>query len=116
MSRQKRKPWHYVIVWEFKVRPGKALEFETTYGVHGIWARFFRSDKGYVRTELIRAEDDGNRYVTFDFWLSRERYEKFRMENAKRYRAIDTRCKVLTLKERKLGAFVRLRGRSPAHL
>jgi heme-degrading monooxygenase HmoA len=100
-----KKKAEVVIVWEFRVRSGKGREFERIYGSDGVWAKFFRRGKGYIRTELVRDLKTPRRYLTLDFWKSREAYLRFKKENRVEYRAIDERCGSLTEDEVKIGEF-----------
>ena len=93
------------MVWEFHVAPEKRRAFERTYGPQGVWARFFATGTGYVRTELIRDLDSTSRYFTLDYWQSRRHYEMFRKKNRTAYLAIDEECDALTVKESKIGWF-----------
>ena len=97
----------FVVVWEFQVKAGKTEDFERTYGPDGEWAELFRRGKGYRRTELIRDLEVEGRYLTIDFWASRESYARFGEENREQYRAIDKKCEALTEMEALLGTFAR---------
>jgi heme-degrading monooxygenase HmoA len=65
----------FVIVWEFKLRPGMQSQFEEAYGYRGAWVSLSRTDPAYIRTELIQDVRDANRYLTLDFWESEAAYE-----------------------------------------
>ena len=95
----------YVVIWEFKVRPDMRKAFEDAYGVHGEWARFFREDPAYIRTELIRDVHEHGRYLTLDFWASEAAYETFRERRKDEYRTIDSSCDEMTEVERETGRF-----------
>jgi heme-degrading monooxygenase HmoA len=95
----------YVIVWEFRVRRGKAKQFEKSYGPHGQWVRLFRQDPAYIRTELIRDVHDATRYLTLDFWASEEAYEAFRESHSNQYEIIDARWELMTDDEQEVGRF-----------
>lgn len=100
--------WGYMIAWEFRPKPGTILRFEEAYGPHGMWARFFRQDDGFMATELTRDLNIPGRYVTLDLWVSEEAYERFRAEHAQEYQAIDEQCEELTEQETELGRFERV--------
>jgi heme-degrading monooxygenase HmoA len=100
--------WHYAVIWEFRVKPEFQAQFEQVYGPNGEWARFFRSDAAYVKTELIRDSITPGRYVTIDFWRSGEDYESFRRQHADEYHEIDQHCDSITETERALGTFERV--------
>ena len=102
-----RKAVGFIVMWEFRVARGKRQQFEREYGSDGVWATFFRTGQGYVRTELIRDSEDSQRYLTLDFWTSRRDYERFRKGSAAEYQAIDKRCESLTREEVEIGRFTR---------
>jgi heme-degrading monooxygenase HmoA len=95
----------YVIIWEFKVRPGMQKAFEEAYGLHGDWVRLFRQNPAFIRTELIQDVNESNRYLTLDFWASEAAYEAFREGKRDEYKSIDARCEQMTEAEREVGRF-----------
>ncbi len=97
--------WGYLVVWEFRVKAEMQSRFELAYSPAGVWAQLFKGGEGFVRTELSRDLRIGGRYLTLDFWTSREAYEEFRRRHAERYRAIDEECEALTESEREIGSF-----------
>lgn len=107
MIKKKLGEKEFVIVWKFRVRSGKRREFERVYGPKGAWAKFFRSGNGYIRTELVRDLKTPRRYLTLDFWGTREAYLRFRKENRAEYHAIDQKCLSLTEGEVLIGEFQR---------
>ena len=96
----------YVILWEFIIRAECAKEFEAIYGPQGDWAALFAKAQGYKETQLLRDINNPVRYVTLDFWTSREAHERFRREHEQEYMALDERCERLTVKEQNLGEFL----------
>jgi heme-degrading monooxygenase HmoA len=98
----------YLVVWQFRPRPGAEQRFEDAYGPRGPWARLFTAGEGFVRTELNRDLKDPGRYLTLDFWSSKEAYEAFRAKHAAEYAAIDRECEELTADESLLGEFLRM--------
>ena len=100
--------WGYVVVWEFRAAAGAQARFEKVYGPHGAWARLFATGEGFVATELNRDLKDPARYLTLDFWESRQAYDAFRAKHAAEYAAIDRECEALTAEEKDLGAFERI--------
>lgn len=95
----------FVIVWEFRIKPGKRRAFERAYGPDGDWATFFRKGKGYLGTDLIRDLRRPSRYLTLDFWESHQDYCRFKKKNLDAYRTIDLRCESLTMTESEIGQF-----------
>jgi heme-degrading monooxygenase HmoA len=100
--------WGYVVVWEFRAAAGAEARFEEAYGPRGAWARLFAAGEGFVTTELNRDLKDPARYLTLDFWVSREAYDAFRAKHAAEYGAIDRDCEALTAEEQALGDFERI--------
>jgi len=92
----------YVIVWRFTAKD--RAEFERHYGPEGTWAAFFRRDPAFVRTELLRGEE--NEYLTLDYWTSKEAFQAFRAANRAEYEAIDRGFEALTESEERIGDFV----------
>jgi heme-degrading monooxygenase HmoA len=95
----------YVIIWEFEPKDDSVHEFEAAYGPHGVWPALFRKGEGYIRTELLHDLSDARRYLTIDYWTSREAYDAFCKHRAGEYEAIDRRCESLTSREVYVGAF-----------
>ena len=104
--------WRYLIIWEFRVRAGMEERFEKVYGPRGDWARFFAQAAGYVRTELNHDLKDSRRYVTLDFWISRDAYENFREKHIGEYEALDQKFEEMTEEELEVGKFERVTHRS----
>jgi heme-degrading monooxygenase HmoA len=93
----------HVILWRFRVRPGHDAAFHSAYGEGGAWAQLFRSDAGFVGTELMRGTD--GTYLTIDRWVSEDASRRFRDAQAAPYAELDARCSDLTIEETLLGAF-----------
>jgi heme-degrading monooxygenase HmoA len=97
-----RPPGEHVVLWAYKVRPGRSTEFEHMYGPNGEWARLFREWDGYLGTDLWRDIQDPRRYVTVDRWRSRADYERFRAAARASYLELDARGARLTESEARL--------------
>jgi len=87
----------HVVLWRFRVRPGREAEFEAAYGEDGIWARFFRSGAGFLGTELLRGTD--GTYLTIDRWDSLAESRAFKEGHAARYAELDQLCAPLSTEE-----------------
>ena len=98
----------YLVIWEFRVRPGMESRFEEVYGPEGAWAQLFRTGDGFTGTELHRDAHIARRYITLDFWNSEQAYRRFRQQNAARYQAIDAECEAMTESEAEMGSFSRV--------
>jgi heme-degrading monooxygenase HmoA len=92
----------HVILWRFRARRGSEAEFEAAYGDDGTWVRFFRTGRGFLGSELMRATD--GTYLTIDRWVSEEAYRAFRESQAEPYRELDALCEGLTAEEALIGA------------
>jgi heme-degrading monooxygenase HmoA len=95
----------YVIMWEFKVRPGRVDEFISAYKADGDWAQLFSLAEGYRGTELLASTDDAEQFVTVDRWNKAEDFARFQESFSQQYHSLDARLEGLTLSETKLGTF-----------
>ena len=95
----------YVIVWEFRVRPGREAEFAEKYGPEGLWARLFRKSTDYERTDLVRDVAVEGRFLTLDYWQTEEAFTQFKQQNLAEYERLDKEFEGLTEQETRLGAF-----------
>ena len=86
----------FLALWEFEVKPGCEERFQSVYGADGEWVRLFRGDPSFIETRLLKDPAAENKFVTVDFWSSREAYESFKELNHAAYVAIDKRCEGLT--------------------
>jgi heme-degrading monooxygenase HmoA len=96
----------YVIAWQFVTRVAQGEKFEAAYGPDGGWVQFFRRDRRYMGTELVRDVANARRYVTLDFWQSEQAYDEFREQHAEEYTLIDLGYESLTESEQLIGRFV----------
>jgi heme-degrading monooxygenase HmoA len=95
----------HAIVWEFRVKPGAAAEFERHYGPAGTWVSLFRKAAGYHETLLLCDGADPLRYVTIDTWNDERAHRAFSESHAAEYAALDAACAALTTEERLIGRF-----------
>jgi len=101
---------HYLVVWEFHVKPGAQLRFEKFYGIAGEWCRLFKRSSDYGGSELLGDLAQPGRYLTFDRWTSREAFHRFKQAHGAEYDAMDKQCEALTDHESMLGEFESLSG------
>lgn len=94
----------FLVLWEFEVKPGTEIRFESVYGPGGGWARLFVQFPAYRETRLLRDIHRPGFYLTLDRWESREAYEAFRQSHAGEYAALDAECEQLTLRERHIAS------------
>jgi heme-degrading monooxygenase HmoA len=96
---------HYLIIWEFQVKPEAKLAFEQAYGPEGDWAQLFSQSADYRGTQLLRDTNRPGRYLTLDRWASREAFHQFKQDHQADYDAFDQRCEALTSDESLIGEF-----------
>lgn len=92
-------------IWEYLVRPDRLEEFRAAYGPEGVWVRLFRRDESFIRTDLYRDDSDPHRFVTVDYWESRESCRAFRERFRQAVEALDEQCEAFTIRETHLGDF-----------
>jgi heme-degrading monooxygenase HmoA len=97
--------YEFLVIWQFRVRPGMEPTFASIYGPQGDWVALFKTATGFVRTDLNRSETDPRIYLTLDYWTSAEAYDRFRNQHSAEYKAIDAECESLTESETELGRF-----------
>jgi len=101
----------FVIIWSFRPRRERVSDFETAYGIDGVWGRLFRKSPDYLGTELLRGNGEWAEYLTIDRWRSREAFETFRAQHDDEYQAVDRTCESLTVAEEPWGEFEDLIGK-----
>ena len=95
----------FLVLWEYEVKPGNALEFENVYGSTGAWAQLFQRDARYLGTQLMRAIARPTYYLTLDARESRTAYEDFKSAHTIDYVEYDKKCDALTASEKFLGTW-----------
>ena len=96
---------HFTAIWEFQVKPEAISAFEEIYGPNGAWGQLFRQSPDYRGTELIRDLDRPGRYLTLDYWTSREALRRLKQDLQVEYAALDKQCESLTEREVFVGDF-----------
>lgn len=99
----------FVILWEFRVKPGYLAEFIEKYGPNGSWAQLFSRSQGFLKTELLRSESQPDRFLTLDQWASMQDYEAFHSQWYSEYASLDAQCDGLTESEVLLGRWETVR-------
>jgi hypothetical protein len=95
----------YCYVWSYVVRLECSPAFRIAYGPDGDWVRFFQRDSEYIRTSFLGDLDDPMRFMTIDFWTSREACISFRERFGSEFEALDKSFGQLTVEEVHLGDF-----------
>ena len=104
-GRSKTRRLLFTVVWEFHVPDFQRRAFEKAYGPDGAWAQLFRTGAGYMRTELLCDRETPGRYLTIDYWRSRQAFVGFNKRKRAEYEVLDKKCAALTQKEKMLGEF-----------
>jgi len=73
----------YAIIWKYKIKPGKLLEFE--YDRNGSWQKLFNKSKFYRGSFLFKKKVDSDTYYLLDVWDGQILYENFLKKNKKAY-------------------------------
>ena len=90
-----------LVIYGYRIKPERIVEFEATYSVTGAWADLLRTVPGYLGTQLLR-RGDGD-YATIDRWRDRAAYDHFRGLHA--YNDLYERCASLKLSDGLIGIF-----------
>jgi 8-oxo-dGTP diphosphatase len=97
----------HVIMWEYRVKPGREAEFEAANAAGGDWERLFRRENGFRGTDLLRVATPRG-YITIDRWVSAAAFDGFMKRHRKEYEALDRRQNALTEREMALGRLERV--------
>lgn len=98
-----------VILWQYEVKPEYREEFLRHYAEDGTWASLFQVAPGYLGTELLSGTDSQNQFLTIDRWRSATDHAEFLRTHEARYLEIDKMCELLTISEKRLGDYQRVR-------
>ena len=80
-------------------------QFERVYGPEGEWARFFRTGRGYIGTELLRDVEQPGRYFVVDRWETSDAYNRFVEQRREEYMRRVDETAFLYRQELRLGTF-----------
>jgi hypothetical protein len=92
-----------VVVWRYRVAPGKGAAFEAAYGPEGPWAQLFSESPDYEGTDLLRGE--AGVWMTLDRWMTPDAYDSFITLHRAEYSRIDEECAGLTEEQVLVGRF-----------
>ena len=95
----------FAYIWEYTVNEDCIDEVCRIYSPDGDWVQLFRKSKGFVRTELFREVNTPIRFVTTDYWESKEYRDRFRLDFKDEFSKLDDHCDSLTIEERLIGDF-----------
>jgi len=69
-------------------------EFKRIYGPAGNWVQLFRKANGYIATDLHQDISYSKRFITVDFWNTKESRDNFRNRFSKEFELLDEHCEV----------------------
>lgn len=95
----------FAYIWEYAVKENYRAEFEKIYGPEGDWVKLFRKAEGYIATDLHQDMSNPDRFITVDFWKTKEDRDKFRALFSEEFNTIDDRGENFTEDEKSLGEF-----------
>jgi heme-degrading monooxygenase HmoA len=95
----------FVYVWDYLVKEEYLEEFKRIYGPAGDWAQLFGKANGYIATDLHQDISDPKRFITVDFWKSKDDRDNFRDQFSKEFRSLDEYCESFTKREKLIGDF-----------
>ena len=95
----------FVYIWEYIVKEKHLEEFKRIYGPTGDWAQLFRKANGYIATDLHQDISDPKRFMTVDFWNTKDDRDNFRNQFPKEFKALDDHCESFTKQEKLIGDF-----------
>ena len=96
----------FAYIWKYDVRVEFIDDFLAAYGPDGRWVQFFKRDKNYLETVLMRDESNDEVFLTIDYWTSKTARDDFRKQNQAEFNAIDEHCERFTVSEELMGDFV----------
>ena len=94
----------YIYIWEYKVTDENRSAFESAYGKDGDWDKLFSGKEGYIKTELF-LDSTRNRYITIDYWESKQHFIDFQKAFRNEYNELNKKCDELTYRETAIGEF-----------
>ncbi len=98
----------FAYIWEYTIDPSRRADFLAAYNPEGEWAQLFSRDPSYIQTKLIQDINKENRYVTVDYWKSKDDRDAFRERYSDEFVDLDTRCEAFTRQEVFLGDFIEI--------
>jgi heme-degrading monooxygenase HmoA len=97
----------YEIVWSYDVDADDREAFERAYGPAGEWAQLFSRGDGFLEVVLLADAAAPGRYLTIDRWNDHAAFERFMVQEADAYAALDDALAGVSRRGTRLGGFVR---------
>ncbi len=95
----------FAYIWEYIVKEDYLLEFKKIYGLEGDWVKLFRKADGYIKTDLHQDALNTSRFLTIDYWETKESRDNFREQYLKEFELLDQHCENFTEQEKFVGDF-----------
>ena len=95
----------FVYIWEYHVKEEYLEEFKKIYGPEGNWIQLFRKANGYITTDLHQDIANSKKFITVDFWDSKDDRDNFRNQFSVEFKELDDHCESFTKQEKLLGDF-----------
>ena len=96
---------HFAYIWEYTIDASLRDDFLNAYAPEGEWAKLMSRHPGYISTCLLHDTENGNRYVTVDYWVSKSDRDSFRSMFSDEYNQLDQKCEHFTAVELFIGDF-----------
>lgn len=98
----------FAYIWQYTIKPTSRPAFLDAYQPKGEWSQLFSRDPSYIKTVLLRDDEDENRYVTIDYWKSKDDRDSFREQYLAEFESLDEKCEAFTDAEQFLGDFLEI--------
>lgn len=95
----------FVYIWEYLVKEEHLEEFKRIYSPVGAWTELFKKADGYIATDLHQGISDPKRFMTVDFWNTKDDRDNFRSQFSKEFKVLDKHCESFTKREQLIGDF-----------
>ena len=95
----------FTYMWEYEVLSINREAFLNLYGQEGEWVNFFNKAEGYLGTDLHEDIDNEERFISIDFWVSKDSRDNYRKQFVEEFNALDDAGELVTNKETPLGEF-----------
>lgn len=93
-------------IWKYTVRHESLEDFKRIYAPDGDWVELFRRCPGYIRTELRQDLEHPHRFISIDYWRSKEDFNAMFDLVKQDYQALDKTCDRMTHSEIHIGYFL----------
>ena len=95
----------FVYIWKYIVIEEHLEEFKRIYEPEGDWAQLFKKADGYLATDLHQDKSNAKKFVTVDFWKTKDDRDNFRNQFSEEFKALDEHCESFTEREELIGDF-----------